>query len=228
MRVTELALLLASLAACDGRPAPEPGPPAPDVVLEVDGLRISQQDVTAFDAYFHELDPHMGSDYRTRELLDRHVIPLALARRAFASQRAEFATRARELRSVADNALELERKGRLAGGFVSDPPLTRNALDLAVARFAFALENIGAASPPIETPRGWVLIAPLDIDQGLVPLMDRVRAVVVPFHTHESTEFDAWLLAAKKALAGKVTWVDPGLRNALPPFLEAPPAAATR
>ena len=46
----------------------------------------------------------MGGAYRTRELLDQFVLPLHLARRAFAEQREEQRARAHEFRDAIGDA----------------------------------------------------------------------------------------------------------------------------
>lgn len=214
------AVLAACLAhACGG---PE-HPPEPDagLLLSLDGgaLEVRAADLEPFEAYFEELDPTMGLDYRRRELLDQHLLPLLLARRAFGPRRAELGAAAAALRAVADNSIELRRKGGLAGGFEPEHPLTRNELPMPVAMWAFRPEHLGAVSPPIETARGFVLIAPLELLPGLTPVADRLRAYIVPFETDRAEDFDRWLGAARQQLAGRVDHVDPALRRALPRWL---------
>ena len=54
------AVLLAMLPACGtGEPEQprEPEPPAPGVVLEVDGLRVTRDEIEAYTEYFDEVDP---------------------------------------------------------------------------------------------------------------------------------------------------------------------------
>lgn len=220
LRTPLLLATLASAAACGGSSDAAPVAPEPGVLLVVDGdIVVRKEDIAPYSAYFESLDPTMGVKYRTRELLQQHLLPLMLARRTFAAERAELRARAAELREFADNSIELRRRGELMGIEAPDQPFTRNDLPLPVAMWAFRPENLGAVSPPIETPRGYVLVAPIDLEPGLTPVGDRLRAFLVPFHTHDADAFDAWLATAREAVAGHVEFVDESLEDALPAWL---------
>lgn len=207
------------MAACGGEApdANETGLPE-GVLASFDQGRIvvRNEDVEPMLAYLDALDPTMGRKYRFRELLDQHVLPLLLARDAFPTERAKALADASALRSVADNSLELQRKGALAGGEAPETPFARNDLPLPVADFAFRPENLGAVSPPIETADGYVLVAPLDFEPGLTPVADRARLFVIRYRTHEPEAFDRWLGPAKAALADRLDDVAPAYRDALP------------
>lgn len=219
-----LAAVMVLTCGCEREPDPS-GPPAPGVLLVVDrDLVVRESDVEPFAEYFEELDPSMGVKYRTRELLQQHLVPLMLARRAFPEQRAAQLEQARAVRATADNSLEFRRRAELLGIRESDRPYTRSDLPLPVAMWAFRPEHLGAVSPPIETARGWVLVSPLDLESGVTQPADRLRALVMPFHTHSRDDFDAWLGRARAEIAGRVDWVAPTIEDALPPTLLKPRA----
>jgi hypothetical protein len=207
------------LALCACEPTPAPPTRDPGVVLEIDGIAVTRADIEEYRDYFDRIDPQMGRMYAARELLDRFLLPLALARREFPAERSALRERASGLRQVADNAIALRRKGALAGGQANEHPATRNSLPFPVSRFAFDPQNLGAVSAPIEVPQGFVLVAPERIDPGDTPVGDLLTAFFVPFYTHDAAEFDAWLADTKAALAGKVTFVHPDYEKALPRWL---------
>lgn len=210
---------------CGGTGADTAPPELPDgVIASFDGGRIvvRADEVEPLIAYLEQLDPTMGRKYRFRELLDQHLLPMLLARDAFPAERAQALADAEALRAVADNSLELQRKGALAGGEAPEQPFARNDLPLPVADFAFRPENLGAVSPPIETADGYYLVAPLDFEPGLTPVADRARIFVIRYRTHESEEFDRWLGAAKSALADRLDAVAPPHADALPRWIRIP------
>jgi len=218
--------LTAALAGC-GEPHEDATPPPglPDgAIASFDGGRIVVRgaEVEPLAAYLEELDPTMGRKYRFRELLDQHLLPMLLARDAFPAERAKALANAEALRAVADNSLELMRKGALAGGEAPEQPFARNDLPLPVAAFAFRPENLGAVSPPIETADGYYLVAPLDFEPGLTPVADRARLFVIRYRTHESEDFDRWLGAAKTAIADRLDAVAPSHADALPRWISIP------
>jgi hypothetical protein len=222
LRPRSLALAALVLGACGGEGRQTTSqPPDPDLLLSLDGGRIQVRAAEAapFLEYLDGLDPTMGRNYRLRELLDQHLLPLALARAAFGPERQALRERAEALRAVADNSLELRRKGELVGGLEPAEPLSRNDLPLPVAAWAFRPENLGAVSPPLETPQGFVLIAPLDLEPGLTAVTDQLRAFVVRFEHQDRDSFDAWLGRARQGLVGRIDHVAPTCRAALPLWL---------
>lgn len=216
-------VVLGVLPAACGDDAAEPKVPGlPEgVIASFDAGRIVVRtaDVDPLLAYLEELDPTMGQKYRFRELLDQHVLPLLLARDAFPAERAAALEAARSLREVADNSLELQRKGVLVGGEAPEQPFARNDLPMPVADFAFRPENLGAVSPPIETADGYFLVAPLDFEPGLTPVADRARIFVIRYPTHAPEDFDRWLGPAKAALADRLDAVAPEHADALPRWI---------
>ncbi len=217
--VLAFAVLGAAAGCGDPAASARAAPPAPGVVLDVDGLQITKEQIAAFDAYFDELDPSMGRRYRTRVLLDRYLLPLAIARRDLATERAAAERHAKGLADVAGNYLELREKGAIAGGTEPERGFGRNDLPFPVARWAFAPEHLLQASPPIETPEGFVVIATKDIIPGTTRVGDRALAFLVPFLTHSDTDFERWLGERKRALKGHVRYVAPELQDCLPHWL---------
>ncbi|MBK8974562.1 MAG: peptidyl-prolyl cis-trans isomerase [Planctomycetes bacterium] len=216
---------LGALTGCDREPAAAtPAPavaPAPGVLLQFGPYRVLREDLEPLDAWLAGFDQTMGRKYRIRELLDQHLLPVAMARVDFATERAALRARAEELCATCGNALELRRRGAIAGGYQPPAPLTRSDLPLAAASWALRVEHIGAVSPPIETPQGFLVLGLEDILPGVTSVLDRAVAMVVPFLQGDLASFDAWLADRKRAMAGQVTYCHPDLEGTLPAWLDA-------
>ena len=81
------AALALTTAACGTATEAEPAAD-PDLLLEVDGLQLWREDFDPLDRYLAEMDRTLGRKYRRRALLENHFLPLLLAERAFAEERA--------------------------------------------------------------------------------------------------------------------------------------------
>ena len=203
--------------------APEEGPTRPaGLALEIDGLQVTIDELHSYDDYFRELDPSMGRNYRTSELLDQFLLPLRLAQRAFPEQRAEARAEAAALAEVVGDGgyQELVRQGDVLGGFKPERPFSRNQLPLALSRYAFDADHVFLASPPIEVAQGFCLIATYRLHQGITTVEDQVEAYLVPFYTHSGALFASWYKAEKQRIRNRVTYVHPDYREALPPWVE--------
>lgn len=218
LRILAPAALGALLPSCSS----EQASPPPGVILEIDGLRVTAEDIADFEDYFRELDPIMGRAYRTRELLDQTVLPLLLARRAFAEQRASEKRKAETLREMIGDGgyYELSGRGEPYGGFQPELPFGRNSLPRAVARYAFDDHHLFDVSPPIEVSQGFCLIATRRILRGTTTVEDQVEAYVVPFYTHAGQEFADWYEREKERVGHLVTYVHPDYREVLPPWVK--------
>lgn len=189
----------------------------PGVLLSGPGIRITRAEFEPLDAWIREHDPSLGRKYRAREILDQCLLPIALARRDHAAERARLREAADALRDGCDNSLELRRRGDLAGGGETAEPLPANQLPMTIRDFAFRPENLGAVSPVTETPDGFMLLAPLEIVPGLTSATDAVHAYVIRF---DMTSAPAdWLERARRSLQGVPLQVHPDLEGALPQWL---------
>jgi hypothetical protein len=199
------------------QPAADPG-----LVLEIDGLRISAEELADFEDYFRELDPTMGRNYRIGELLDQFVLPLHLARRAFGEERARARDLATSLAALVGNGgyTELVKRGEVHGGYQPESPFGRNQLPMPVARYAFDERHLFQVSPPIEVPQGFCVIATYKLLQGVSTVQDRVEAYVVLFDTQSTGGFSTWYKAEKQRIGDRVTYVHPDYRDALPPWVK--------
>ncbi len=218
-----LPLYLIALIHCACAPDDQPSPPpGAGVVLEVDGLQITAEELRQFDDYFENLDPTMGRNYRTRELLDQFVLPLRLARRAFAEDRAEKRQRATVLAEAVGNSgyAGLVERGEVYGGVKPDHPYSRNDLPLPLARFAFDEDHLFKVSPPIEVAQGFALIATFQLMQGISTVEDQAEVYFVPFYTLDSAQFATWYEVQRDRIRNRVTFVHPDYREALPPWLK--------
>jgi hypothetical protein len=210
--------LAAVLAACGGEPAAS----AETRLLVLDGIEITLADVAPYVTFYDGYLPEGGRKSKVLRALEDQVLPLRLAQRAFAPQRAAQRQLAEAICSVATNAIELEQQSQQ----VRDKRranLTRGTALLPVGMWAFDPTRVGAVSPPLELPHGWFVVGLFDLKEstGLV-LDDYVDALQVGFVTHTRIEFDAWYREQQVLLADKATFVHPDYEHALPSWLRPP------
>lgn len=211
-------LPLALLAiACSQPPAPQVDPA---IALVLDGIAISRAEVAQLRAVHRAIAPELGERTLTRYLLEEHVLPLQLARRAFAGRRAELLRQAQGLTSVATNASELEQRG--ATFFHQRKKVTRRQVEPPVAEFAFNPELTGSVSQPLEVPRGYVVAGCFDLTPSAIVAEDIVDVLQVGFLTHTTQEWREWWLSEQARVCDKLTYVHPDYREALPSWLKAP------
>jgi hypothetical protein len=203
-----------------------PDPPAipDDVVLVADGIEVRAADVEPLSDYLATTGENLGHRYRAFVALDRQVLPVALARRAFGAERERLRANAEAFRRVLGNEgyPGLVSRGKLLSGF-GDELVDRSAMDLPAAAWCFREENVGEVSPVLEVPQGFVVIATAEHVPGLTRAEDRVHAYMVPFFTHSSREFTEWLHEARKALVGRVSYVHKDWVDSLPAWLKVKP-----
>lgn len=210
--------LAAVLAACGGEPAAS----AETRLLVLDGIEITLADVAPYVTFYDGYLPEGGRKSKVLRALEDQVLPLRLAQRAFAPQRAAQRQLAEAICSVATNAIELEQQSQQ----VRDKRranLTRGTALLPVGMWAFDPTRVGAVSPPLELPHGWFVVGLFDLKEstGLV-LDDYVDALQVGFVTHTRIDFDAWYREQQVLLADKATFVHPDYEHALPSWLRPP------
>jgi hypothetical protein len=215
-------MLLAVAAACAddyGDPAAWPA----GLVLQVDGLQVWEHEVAPLVSYLASVDRRAGRRTRLAAILSAHLLPLKLAQRAFAAERAALRPRCEALRRAVDNGgfPELVAKGRVVPG-ASHLRLGRHELPLPLQSYAFAAENLGQTSPVLEVPQGFALIATEHLAPGTSRADDLADVFQVPFYSHSPDDFAAWLRGAQAAVAGRVEYVHPDYRDALPPWLDPP------
>lgn len=212
----------AVLLTCGGE-GPAPPTDKDPVILRASNLEIRRSEIAGFEAYLQRLDPTMGEMTRKRAILDNYLLPLKLARRDFPEGRSQQRRRAEALVKVLGTAAgydDLATQSKLFPGAGLEEGVARGAMSLAEARWAFADENIGRASPILETPRGYSILATRDKQAGPTMLYDRVDVWVTPFHTHATHRaYLDWLVRAKASLSGHVTFIHPDYKEALPYWL---------
>jgi hypothetical protein len=195
--------------------------PAPDeVLLVVDGMRVTFGDVAAQVEWLDTLAPEYSERTKIQKVLAEYTLPLLFARREFAAARGEQLALARTVRAACGNSAELDAGTRSLPR--RQKRMSHADVDLPVAAFLFDPMRTGAVSEPIEVPRGWVLAAAFEIVPGRTPLGDACEALLVPFSTHADAAFGDWLSALQVRLAGAVTHVHPDYRLAMPPWLKLP------
>jgi hypothetical protein len=214
--------VLCAWAACDERtPAPAL---RPGVVLEVDGLVIEESELAPLLVYVRSSGDRLGRSFATKAVLDRHVLPLRVAQREFAAERAALRAKAEAMRrSVMDSGgadPQLRAKGALMGGEATDGLAARSAMELVQADWCFDADNLGVVSPVLEVPRGFCLMSVSDHQPGIERSGDLVNAYQVPFYVHTRVEFETWWHEQKRRLRGKLTYVNPDYQDALPAWLK--------
>jgi hypothetical protein len=191
--------MLCSLGLIPGcaRETRNPSPVDENIAIELPDLKVPAAELRAFDAYLDALDPNAGRKLRTRALLERHTLPLALARAAFPAVRAEAFERAKSLCAVVGNSLELERHGEILRGerLIEQQ---RTSLPIAVAAWADDETKIGAVSPPIETADAIWVCGLIDLHRGLTMSTDRIDLYCVRFPAVATEDFQVWYAAERE------------------------------
>ena len=213
---------LAALGACTEQPEPSDSFPA-DLVLELDGLQFWQHELTPLIEYLQSIDKRRGSMSAAVGVLDSHLIPLKLVRRAWAAERAAARARCDALANAVGNGgyPALVKFGRQVAGEPTTVLLRRSELPLPIAQWAFDADNLGLVSPPIETAAGFSLVSTYRIEEGITRTEDRAEVYEVRFETHEPRELLEWLTRTRTDLAHQATFVHPDYRGSLPSWLEA-------
>lgn len=223
------AALLGLLVTGCGDEPPPPTPPKPvakpsDPALELDGVVITRRQIEELMPYFRELDPTMGRNKCIRTLLDRHLIPLAFARREFAAEREAQRVRAEGLAKALgqagyDDAVDHTR--RMPDAEIQTSVI-RQKLPIVEQRWLFDDLTVGRVSPVLETAQGYSLVAASAKHPGVTTAYDRVDALLVRFFHQRSKAHSSWRTALAKrlsSLAKDAVFVHPDYRDALPLWL---------
>jgi hypothetical protein len=202
-------------AACGDAPAK----PAETRLLVIDGIEIGLADVEPFVTFLDSFVPEGGRKTKIQRVLDEHLLPLHLARRAFASERAALRERADALRAVAGNARELEQQAALVRE-QRRSNVTRTHIQLPVAMWAFDPLHVGATSDPIEVPEGWFVVGLFDLGESpALAVNDYVDLLQVGFVHHGRKSLAEWYGEQQRLLADKATFVHPDYVTAMPPWI---------
>lgn len=197
-------------------------PPAKPPLLVLDGLEIRHEDVAPYVAFLDSFLPEGGQKTKILKVLEEHLIPLRLAQRTFAKERAAMLESALALRSVASNVEELASQSSLMKN-KRRANLNRTHALMPVAMFVFDPLAIGAVSDPIELPHGWFVVGAYELKESPGQLLDDyVDALQVGFVTHTSGDWNDWYEAQKAGLADKATFIDPDYATAIPPWIRPP------
>jgi SpoU rRNA methylase family enzyme len=192
-----------------------------DRLLVVDGLEIRLQDVAPYVAFLDSFLPEGGRKVKIQRVLEEHVLPLFVARRAFGLERERMLRDAQGLVAVATNVSELDQQTAQAV-HKKRRNQTRLQPRLPVAVFLFDPLLTGSVSQPIEVPQGWIVAGCYDIHQSPLATDDYVDGLQVGFMTHSDKEWVDWYEAEKKRLAAKATFVHEDYRDAMPDWIQKP------
>jgi hypothetical protein len=205
-------------ASCSDPPAAPPATTPEAPLLTIDGITITFGDAEPFQQYLASIAPEWGKKTRLRAVLDEYLIPLHLARRAFAKERAAARADAEALRSVATNVAELEQHSKLLSH--RRKVLARRQIELPASMFLFDPLTTGAASDPIEVPRGFYVLGAFELRESALKVDDLADTLQVGFTTHDIAAFAKWLDAEQTRIANRVTFVHPDYRDAMPPWMQ--------
>ena len=193
------------------------------VILRVADLEVRQSEIATYEGYVKKLDPTIGEMTRKRAILDVYLLPLKLAQRDFPKERAKQRKSAEALAKVLGGSAgydELVSQSKRFPGARLQQGVVCRMMSLPEARWAFADEHVGRASPILETPRGYSILATLDKRPGPTMHYDSIDVWVAPFHTHDNhPAYLDWLAKSKASLAGQLTFIHDDYREALPHWL---------
>lgn len=213
-------LLMAWLAGCKDREQVWHSAIEPTKLLVVDGIEITLDDVAPWVEFLDSFGPEVARKVKVRRVLDEYLLPLRFAERSFAAARAVQLEHARRLCSVATNTYELEQHCALL--VHKKQQVSYGSVDFPVAHFVFDELRHGSVSEPLAVPRGFIVASGIDVQKSTLVANDLAEALLVGFYTHSPADWNSWLDIEKHRIAGKVTFVHPDYREAMPEWLQLP------
>ena len=192
-----------------------------DRLIEVDGIAITFDELQPYYDWLTEYRPGLGVRTKYVWAMREHVLPLKLAEREFASQRAEQLELASGLCSVATNIRELEQRSALVTD-KSRSNLTRQSALLPVAMFLFDELTLNAVSQPIALPHGYFVVSAYERHESPLVMADYVDALQVGFITHTAREWQQYWTRKRAEIGARVTFVHPDYRDDMPEWLQPP------
>jgi hypothetical protein len=220
------ALLLLALGLHSCRDSQDVGKAGPGacVLLEIDGIRVTRDDLAAWYPYFEAIDPTLGHRLRDCEILDQIVLPTKFAEHWFAADRARLRQLGEALIAAAptlDKLVEASKslEDEQQRGRWTDPPAARTEVPFVVARAMFDEKRLGQVQGPIATPWGYSIVATRRIVKGMTSYQDHAEAFVVRLETHAPNAFAVWWSKTKSGAKSRVTLVHEDLRDSLPVWM---------
>ena len=214
------AMLALALAACDG--GAEKKAAADDArLIEIDGVAITFEELQPYFDWLTEFRPGLGERTKYTWAMREHVLPLKIAQREFADERARQRALAEGLCSVATNIKELEQHAAL----ITDKrrsDLTRQSAALPVAMFLFEDLTLNAVSQPIELPHGFFVVGAYDRHEGPLVMADYVDALQVGFITHTALDWHKYWSRKRQEIGSKVTFLHPDYQDDMPDWIQRP------
>ncbi len=196
-------------------------PPPETRLLVLDGIEIKLADAMPFVEYMDTYAPDIGRKTKLMNVLERYLIPVALARRQFGAQRAEKLQQAEAMCAVATNVVELETKSELIAEKVKRDE-SRATMSPPEAIFLFDPLRTGEVSRPIEVPQGWYVAGAFDLKPRSLAMDDIVSSLRVGFVTHTAKQWYDYYEEQKRLLATKATFVHPDWVTAMPEWIQPP------
>ncbi|MGC6487079.1 MAG: hypothetical protein ACON4Z_05510 [Planctomycetota bacterium] len=218
---TLLLLTLTSLLAVGCEPSAPASDRSDPRLIEVDGVAITFEELQPYYDWLTQFRPGLGKRTKYVWAMREHVLPLKIAEREFAAERAEQLSLAEGLCSVATNVQELEQRAAL----VTDKTrsnLTRQSALLPVAMFLFDELTLNAVSQPIALPHGFFVVSAYERYESPLVMADYVDALQVGFITHTSLEWQKYWTAKRAEIGARVTFLHPDYRDDMPDWIRPP------
>lgn len=220
---TRSALALSALLAVGCAPEQRSSERGDPRLIEVDGISITFEELQPYFDWLTRYRPELGVRTKYVWAMREHVLPLKLAEREFAAQRAEQRALADGLCSVATNINELEQRTQLVSD-KSRSNLTRQSAMLPVAMFLFDELTLNAVSQPISLPHGYFVVSAYERHESPLVMADYVDALQVGFITHTALEWQLYWTQKRAEIGAQVTFLHPDYRDDMPDWIQPPPA----
>lgn len=218
-RASCAALLALALGACGGA-ATDPDRDDPRLI-ELDGITITFEELQPYYDWLTEFRPGVGVRTKYMWAMREYVLPLKLAQREFAAERAEQRALAEGLCSVATNIAELEERSKLIT-HKTRSNLTRQQALLPVGMFLFDELTLNAVSQPLELPHGVFVVSAYERHDDALVMGDYVDALQVGFLTHTSQEWQEYWAGKRAEIGAKVAFIHPDYRDDMPDWIQPP------
>lgn len=218
-RASCAALLALTLGACGGA-ATDSDRDDPRLI-ELDGITITFEELQPYYDWLTEFRPGVGVRTKYMWAMREYVLPLKLAQREFAAERAEQRALAEGLCSVATNIAELEERSKLIT-HKTRSNLTRQQALLPVGMFLFDELTLNAVSQPLELPHGVFVVSAYERYDDALVMGDYVDALQVGFLTHTSQEWQEYWAGKRAEIGAKVAFIHPDYRDDMPDWIQPP------